>query len=257
MVRRLKLFWKLALIAVLTPVSVVLVVLVALQGTWALQSEYDHLYGQRYLSVVALEEANAHREALSGDLRLLAWGTLPPEERAARVARAREHEEALLAFIGKYKKEWATANDARFTRLLASQDELKLQQDESSALQLFDVAHAGYQPLRDHVVQGQRDTAPQLESSLARLAEAMGWLQALNRRFAALSNANAQSAFLQLRVLLPVLALGLSALGLMLAWWISGIIIEPVARLTRMTMRLSRGELELLEAPGTSSHIRS
>ena len=61
----------------------------------------------------------------------------------------------------------------------------KLQQDEASALQLFDVAYAGYQPLRDHALKGQKDTAVQLESSLTRLAEAMSWLQALNRRFAA------------------------------------------------------------------------
>ncbi len=247
MVRRLKLFWKLALIAVLTPVSVVLVVLMALRGTGVLQSEYDTLYGQRFVSVVALEEANTHREAMSGELRLLAWSTLPPPEQAARVARVREHEEALLAFIARYKKEWSSATDPEFTGLLASQNELKLQQDEASALELFDVAYAGYQPLRDHILQGQRDTAVQLESSLARLAEAMSWLQALNRRFAALSNTSAQSAFLKLRVVLPVLALVLSALGLVLAWWISRIIIEPISRLTRMTMRLSRGELELLE----------
>jgi methyl-accepting chemotaxis protein len=247
MVRRLKLFWKLALIAVLTPVSVLLVVLVALRGTWALQAEYDSLYGRRFTSVMALEDANTHREAMSGELRLMAWSTLPPQEQATRVTRVREHEKALLDFITQYKKEWITAADAEFTGLLVSQDELKLQQDEASALELFDVAYAGYQPLRDRVFQGQRDTAAQLESSLARLAEAMSWLQALNRRFAALSNTSAQSAFLQLRVVLPVLALVLSALGLLLAWWISRIIIEPVARLTRMTMRLSRGELELLE----------
>jgi len=247
MVRRLKLFWKLALIAVLTPVSVVLVVLLALRGTWALQSEYDDMYNLRFGSIVALEEANTHREAMSGDLRLLAWGVLPAQEQAARITRVREHEEALLSFIARYKKDWATVKHPEFTQLLVSQNELKLQQDEASALELFDVAFAGYQPLRDHVFKGQKDTEEQLESSLARLAEAMSWLQALNRRFVVLSNTSAQSAFLRLSVLLPLLTLVLSALGLLLAWWISRIIIEPVARLTRMTMRLSRGELELLE----------
>jgi methyl-accepting chemotaxis protein len=247
MVRRLKLFWKLALIAVLTPVSVVLVVLVALRGTWALQSEYDHLYNFRHVPVVALEEANAHREAMSGDLRLLAWSVLPDDERAARTARVREHEEALLAFITRYKKEWVTPKSSEFTEILSGLDEQKLQEDESSALELFDVAYAGYEPLRDHVFKGQKDTVEQLEGSLTRLAEAMSWLQALNRRFAELSNTSAQATFLQLSVLLPLLGLALSGLGLLLAWWISRVIIEPVARLTRMTTRLSRGELELLE----------
>jgi hypothetical protein len=86
-----------------------------------------------------------------------------------------------------------------------------------------------------------------LAGSLTRLAEARSWLQALTRRFAELSNTSAPATFLQLSVLLPLLGLALSGLGLLLAWWISRVIIEPVARLTRMTTRLSRGELELLE----------
>jgi len=250
MVRRLKLFWKLALIAVLIPVSVVLVVLVALRGTWALQSDHDNMYDFMLVPLVALEEANAHREALSGELRLLARLSPSSEERTKRTARVREHEEALLAFIARYKKEWLSTKRADFTDVLSSRGEEKLQVDEASALELFDVAYASYQPLRDQVLKGGVGTAEvgtQLEGALTRLVESMSWLQALNRRFAELSNKDTQSSFVQLRVLLPLLGLVLSALGLMLAWWISRVIIEPVARLTRMTLRLSRGELELLE----------
>jgi methyl-accepting chemotaxis protein len=262
MVRRLKLFWKLALIAVLIPVSVVFVVLVALRGTWALQSDHDHLYGFMLVPIVALEEANAHREALAGELRLMARLPLkkdvvglPAEEaqraqqeRTERTARVREHEEALLGFVAKYKKEWLAPKRASFTEVLSSAGEQKLEVDEASALELFDVASAGYQPLRDQALQGEvRVDEQQLEAALTRLAESLSWLQALNRRFAELSHKSAQGSFLWLRVLLPLLGLILSGLGLALAWWISRIIIEPVARLTRMTMRLSRGELELLE----------
>lgn len=262
MVRRLKLFWKLALIAVLIPVSVVFVVLVALRGTWALQSDHDNLYGFMLMPIVALEEANSHREALSGELRLMARlplkkeeASLSPEqakrlqkERTVRAARVKEHQDALLDFVARYKKEWVVSKRSAFMDILSSTSEQKLEMDEASALELFEVGAAGYQPLKEQILLGEVHVdEQQLDSALSRLAEATGWLQALNRRFAELSHHSAESSFLWLRVLLPLLGLVLSALGLALAWWISRIIIEPVARLTRMTMRLSRGELELLE----------
>ncbi len=247
MVRRLKLLWKLALIAVLIPVSVFLVLMVALRGTWALQSEYDNVYGLRLIPIMALDEANTHREALAGELRLMDRALLTAEERATRAAKVHEHEEALLAFIKRYKSEWLSAHSPEFTDTLTSLGEQKLQADESSALELFDVAFAGYRPLRERVVSGAPADAEQLEGALGRLGDAMSWLQGINRRFAELSNTSAQSTFLWLRVVLAVLGLLLSGVGLFLAWRISHIIIEPVARLTRMTLRLSRGELELLE----------
>ncbi|MFL5350118.1 MAG: methyl-accepting chemotaxis protein [Hyalangium sp.] len=247
MVRRLKLLWKLALIAVLIPVSVFLVLMVALRGTWALQSEYDNVYGLRLIPIMALDEGNAHREALAGELRLMARAPLTAEERATRAAKVSEHEDALLSFIQRYKKEWLSSNHSGFSETVAEQGEQKLQLDEASALELFDVALAGYRPVRDRVVSGAPVDVEQLESALGRLGEATSWLQAINRRYADMSNASAQSTFLWLRVVLAVLSVALGGLGLYLSWRLSRIIIEPVARLTRMTMRLSRGELELLE----------
>jgi methyl-accepting chemotaxis protein len=246
MVRRLKLLWKLALIAVLIPVSVCLVQMVALRGTWVLQSEYDTVYG-KLAAIMALDEANLRREALAGELRLLARASLTAEERAAREAKVREHEEVLLSFIKRYKQDWISTQNLALTEALEDAGEQKLQTDELSALQLFDVAYAGYLPVRERVLGGTRVDMAQVDGALARLGEAMSWMQAINRRFVELSNQSATSHFLWLRVQLLFIGLLLSGLGLTLAWKVSRIIIEPVARLTRMTMRLSRGELELLE----------
>src|SRR5262245_13987691 len=181
MVRRLKLFWKLALIAVLIPLSVVLVVLVALRGTWALQTDHDNLYGNMLLPIVALEEANSHREALSGELRLIArLSADAKEERTSRAERVKEHETALLAFVARYKKEWIIPERADFMETLSSMGEQKLGDDESSALELFDVAYASYEPLREHLLKGEEGVNErQLEGALTRLAEGLSWLQAL------------------------------------------------------------------------------
>jgi methyl-accepting chemotaxis protein len=247
MVRRLKLFWKLALIAVLIPVSVLLVTLVALRGTQAFQSAYDNLYDYRLIPMLELAQGNTHREVLTGELRLLARAPLSAEERGVRVERVREHEKALLAAIDRYKKEWLTTKRPEFTRALAALREQKLQEGEAAALELFDVAYAGYTPLRDRILTGAPADVEQMEEALARLGEAMGRLQEFNRQFTELSRTRARSLLLWMRVLLPLIGLLLIGLGLFVAWKISRIIIEPVARLRRMTQRLLRGELELQE----------
>jgi methyl-accepting chemotaxis protein len=247
MVRRLKLFWKLALIALLIPVSVVCMTLVALWGTGTLKSEYDTLYDFKLLPLVALQEGNTQRQALAGELRLLARARLPAEEREQRVQQARAHDEAMLSVMKVYRDKWLTSRNAEFSETLAEQDLERLQDEELASLTRFEVSYAGYVPLRDRVLGGAEFNVDQLEEALGRLEAAMRELLALNRRFASLSNESAQSSLLWMRVLLPLLGLLLSGAGIAVAWKLSRIIVEPISRLTQMTLRLSRGELELLE----------
>jgi methyl-accepting chemotaxis protein len=247
MLRRLKLLWKLTLIAVLIPISVGAMMFMALRGTRTFQSEYDNLYGLMHLPILALQEGDTRREALAGDLRLLAHAPLSEAQRSAVVARVTEHEKALLDTLQQYKREWLTESRPEFSGTLTRLGEEKLQADEAAALDLFAVAHASYVPLRNRAIEGADVDEAQLEEALARLKSATGWLLTINRRFAELSNQSAQSSLLRMRVLLPLLALLLSGLGLAVAWWISRIILEPISRLTLMTLRLSNGELELLE----------
>ncbi len=247
MVRRLKLFWKLALIALLIPVSVVTMTLVALWGTGTLKDEYETLYEFRLEPLVALQEGNARREALAGELRLLARTQLPAEERARRVQLARTHDEAMFKVIEKYSQYWLSSNHAGFSDTLKEMDQRKLESDEINALERFKVSYAGYTPLRERVLASGEFNLDQLEEALGRLDEAMRELLRVNREFARLSHLSAQSSLLWMRVLLPLLGLLLSAAGIAVAWKLSHIIVEPIARLTKMTLRLSRGELELLE----------
>ncbi|MDY7232379.1 HAMP domain-containing methyl-accepting chemotaxis protein [Hyalangium rubrum] len=248
MVRRLKLFWKLALIALLIPVSVIAMTLVALGGTGTLKSEYETLYSFMLLPILGLEEGNLHREALAGDLRLLARATsLTEEERGTLVKRAREHDVALSAVMARYKREWQSTLDPEFTETLEELDQQKLQEEELAALTLFEVAYAGFQPVRERVLNNTPVDVAQLEESLGRLEASVTKLMALHRQFAALSNQSAQSSMFWMRLFLPLLGLALSSAGIAVAWKLSRIIVEPISRLTRMTARLARGELELLE----------
>jgi methyl-accepting chemotaxis protein len=248
MVRRLKLFRKLALIALLIPVSVVAMTLVALWGTGKLKSEYDTLYTFKLLPLVALEEANTRREALSGALRLLAHKAPLPGGRELWVQRVRDHDAAMLRVVNQYGAEWRTEEHPEFNETLASQGKKEKQREEASALANFEAAYAGYAPVRDRVLNETGPVDPvQLDEMLARLEAPLSKLVTLNTEFADFSNTSAQSSLLWMRVLLPLLGLLLSAAGIAVAWQLSRIIVEPISRLTRMTLRLARGELELLE----------
>ncbi|HLL01824.1 MAG TPA: methyl-accepting chemotaxis protein [Myxococcaceae bacterium] len=249
MVRRLKLFWKLALIALLIPVSVVSMTLVALWGTGELKSEYDTLYEYRLLPLAALHEVNTRREALAGELRLLARAptTMDAEERTQRVQRARAHDEVMAKVLGDYRRKWLASGNPVFSETLEEMGQQQLMEDERNAVTRFEVAYAGYVPLRERVLANTDFQSEQVDEALARLESSLRDLLEVNRKFAELSNQSAQSSLLWMRVLLPLLGLLLSAAGIAVAWKLSHIIVEPISRLTRMMLRLSRGELELLE----------
>jgi methyl-accepting chemotaxis protein len=247
MVRRLKLFWKLALIALLIPVSVVSMTLVALWGTGTLKAEYDTLYEHRLKPLARLQAGNVHREALAGELRLLARAQLPAEERAWRVQLARAHDEALARELKGYEDKWVVSESDEFRDTLEDLDQEQLEKDERDMLDRFRSAYASYVPLRERVLNNTEFNVEQLEEALKRLESSLQELLELNDKFAKLSNQSAQSSLLWMRVLLPLLGLVLSAAGIAVAWKLSHIIVEPITRLTRMTLRLSRGELELLE----------
>ncbi|SEL37703.1 methyl-accepting chemotaxis protein [Stigmatella aurantiaca] len=246
-VHRLKLFWKLALIALLIPASISAMLIVALLGTGSLKAEYDNLYGFMLLPVMTLDQGHAEAATLSGKLRLLARTPLSPAEREARVREVQAHDRKMRESMTLYAREWVTSMSSSFTDELSAADRDALRKDELASVQLFEVAYAGYVPLRDRVLTGAPVDVEQLEQALERIDAAMNALVKLNRRTAELSNANAQSSLLWMQVLLALLALGLSGVGIAVAWRLSRIIIQPITRLTRMTLRLSRGDVEILE----------
>jgi methyl-accepting chemotaxis protein len=95
MIRRLKLFWKLSLLAALIPLSVGVGMAVSLHGVRQLGAEYDNLYGLMRLPLMALDEANTRREALEGDLWEMARPDLSSEQRMLLVQRIRENDRAM------------------------------------------------------------------------------------------------------------------------------------------------------------------
>jgi methyl-accepting chemotaxis protein len=119
MIRRLKLFWKLSLLAVLIPLTVGVGLAVSLHGARQLEAEYDKLHGFMFLPIMALDEANTRREALEEVLQELTRPDLSPERRMLLVQRIRENDRA-MATLAQHRKEWLDTLSADFAAGLES-----------------------------------------------------------------------------------------------------------------------------------------
>ena len=244
MIRRLKLFWKLSLIALLIPLTVGVGMFVSLEETGRLKYEYDNLYGFMLVPIMALNEANTRRETLAGSLRELTRPELTVERRRALVQSIREHDEALSATLARYKKEWMTTLSPGFTAALAGLGQQGLQVEETAALGRFDSSYAAFTRLKEPLLEGRPSSQEELEARMAELESALTTLVVINRKFADLSNTSAQAVIQRMRTRLWQLGVVLSLAGIAVAWGLSRLIVRPLVSLTQLTTSLSRGELE-------------
>ncbi|HEX8698948.1 MAG TPA: methyl-accepting chemotaxis protein [Myxococcaceae bacterium] len=244
MIRRLKLFWKLSLIALLIPLAVGVGMFVSLQETGKLKYEYDNLYGFMLIPIMALDEANTRREALAGILKELTRPDLTGERRRALLQSLREHDEAIFATVSRYKKEWVTTLSPEFTAALAAMGQQGLQVEEATALSLFDSSYEAFTRLKQPLLEGKPTPQEELDARLAGLESALTTLVAINRKFADLSNTRAQAVIQRMRTQLEQLGVVLSLAGIAVAWGLSRLIVRPLVDLTKLTTSLSRGELE-------------
>jgi methyl-accepting chemotaxis protein len=247
MIRRLKLFWKLSLLALLIPITAGVGMWVSLQGAKRLKYEYDNLYSFMLIPIMALDEANMRRESLEGDLRELTRADLTPERRIVLVQQIRDDDRAMAATLARYKREWITTVSPEFTAALAELGQQGLQKEEAKALELFDSSYEEYAPLRDQLLGGSPAFLTALNTRLGQMNQAMTALVAINRRFADLSNTSAQTAIERLITHFERTGLLLSLAGIAIAWGLSRLIVRPLKSLNRLTLRVSRGEVEALK----------
>jgi methyl-accepting chemotaxis protein len=254
MFRNLSLFWKLSLLAALTPAALGLSLFVSLRGTQALKYEYDNLYGFMLLPIIHLDEGNLHREALEGELRALAQPDLASVERAALLERIRAHDTHLKGVLDRYSAEWLSTHSPEFTASLAALGQQDLQRQEREMLEEFKATYASFASHRESFLKGQEDMSlPTLLQELHRLEQPMKGLVRVNRDFADLSNASAQEALTRMRWSVLGLSLTLTVLSLAFAAWLTRLILRPVRDLQRTADQLLTGEFAWLTRAGESS----
>jgi len=202
MFRNLKLFKKLALLALMIPLASAIMAGFALTETGNLKYEYDNLYGFMLIPIMDLDQAHLHHTFLEANLDKLAHEGSSLEESAALVESVKSNDQAMTTLISRYEEEWLTGLSPEFTASLAAQGQQQLQNAEADALHQFNLAYADYALKRDTLLSGQRVDLDTLKEDLAQMGVALESLVKINRQFADLSNTSAQATIGRMRLML-------------------------------------------------------
>ncbi len=257
MFRNLKLLGKFALIAVLTPIAVILIAGVALLGAGdikrdgidVLKYQFDNLYGFMLLPIMDLDEANLRREKLTAALDALTRGDLTGSERGNLEATVREQEQEMVRLHEKYKKDWVTTASPDFTADLARMGKQSLQADEKAYLDRIDRALSQLQTQRQRLLSGQAISRSQLAEVSAELERGFADLVAVNKQFADLSNESAQAAFASTETVLAAVRQRISIAGILLtllaigfAYYLSRLVLTQVGSITAAFSKIGIGD---------------
>lgn len=247
MFRNVTLFWKMMLLASLTPVAILLLTGIALFTTGRLGAEYDTLYSTVLIPISKLDQGNLARALLAADLRSLSKGGLTAADRETLLTTTRARDKAVFDIITHYEQEWLTTLRPEFTAMLARLGQSDLQTQEGNALGRFHTAYSAYAPLRDALLSGAVDESNYLSAlaQLNRMQTAFDDLVRVNMQYAGFSNTAAQTTLRNARLALLAAGVALAALALVTARWLAQVILRPVAGLTRATQLLAEGDLEI------------
>ena len=244
-IHNLKLFWKFALLALMTPITITIIASIAFQKTNTLKYEYDNLYGFMLIPLLDIDLGNLHREKLSSKLHELTHSEWSPKERTALAEAIRAEEKRMIEFIARYESEWLTTLSPEFTASLAALGQQHLQTIEAETLAKFHVIYNSYALKRDALLAGKTVNFNELKSDLEHMETTFDSLVKVNRKFADYSNESAQNAIAQMRWMLMVLGVLLSLIALGIAWWFAHLVTAPVVRLSRATQQLAQGNLDV------------
>lgn len=242
MFRNLKLLGKFALIAVLTPLAVILIAAIALLGTGRLKLEFDNLYGFMLLPIMDLDEANLHREKLAGGLEQLARVDLSAGERQSLASQVRAEDKAMLDLHQKYKTEWVTTVSPEFTAVLAKLGQSNLQRNEADYLKQIDEAYSQLKPLLDSLLAGRAADLQAVRGLSAQLERGFADLVAVNKKFADLSNTSAQAAIISQRNGIYLTGILLTLLAVGFAYYLSRLVLRQVGSISTTFSRIGIGD---------------
>lgn len=245
LIRNLRLLWKFVLLALTTPLAIAVVALLALRGTAQLKYEYDNLYGFMLIPIMELDQANLSRQIIEANLSELLRADVSPARRDQLTRTVQEEDRRMSKTIERYKAEWFTTLSPEFTHTLVKLGQISLQKRESELVSAIDEHYARYARLRDAQLASKPLEAGELQSVLNGLSASLSELVRINRRFADLSNQGAQGAIEQVRSSLATAGIVVSLLTVLVAWFLSRLVLSPVLELNRAAQRIAEGDLDV------------
>ena len=243
MIRNVKLFWKFILMALMIPLTIIIIAGTALNKTNTLKYEYDNLYSFMLIPLLEVDKGNLHREKLSSKLREFTHPELSSEEQTAVAKEIKHQDKMMIEFIARYESEWLTSLSPEFTATLATLGQQHLQQIEAETLLQFHQVYDAFVPKRDAMLAGKLVKFKEVKPYLERMETTFESLVKVNRKFADYSNESAQQAIAQMRWMLVVWGLLLSLIAFGIAWLFTYHVTKPVSLLSQAIQNLAQGHL--------------
>jgi methyl-accepting chemotaxis protein len=245
MVRNLSLVWKFTLVALVTPLAVLIVAAAALYGTEKLKGEYDTMHDFMLVPIMALDRANLDREILGRALSELTLSTPDSREHDEQAKAAEDAISSITKAVERYRRDWLTTASPEFTATLAAMGLAALQGDEADALRRLEATLAGIKPHHEAVLAGKAVDTIALTRELGSMRGALDDLVAVNQRFAEVSNASAQATIRSMISTVFAVSVALTVAAVALGWRLSQSLSRPVTSLSAASSRLAQGILDV------------
>jgi methyl-accepting chemotaxis protein len=242
--KNIKLVGKIAMLAIMIPLTALVIAGIGLNRTGSLKYEYDNLYGFMLIPISNIDQAAIHLAYLSDDLHQYLGGNLSDQEKVSLAQSIKNHDSQVIAVIDRYNQEWVTTASPEFTATLKALGKSSLQVDEGNALSQFSDAHVSVEKSIEALLSGQSVDAKEVVQGLGAMKTSLDTLVQVNMQFAELSNTSAQAAISAMTRDLIAAGVVASLLAIGVALWITSLVVLPITRLTQATSRLAKGELD-------------
>ncbi|MDR3577575.1 MAG: methyl-accepting chemotaxis protein [Anaerolineaceae bacterium] len=241
MVKNLKVIWKLMLLAVITPLSVLILAGAAFFETASIKSQFDNMYNYMLIPIMAVDQAHLQQAKLASSLQLLNQAGASQDEKAAQNLLARADEKSITDVMDRYQSEWMTTLSPDFTQMLVSLGQQALQTQEVAAATSYKTAYQNYTTVRDAALAADPASLNTAIVDVDQMGAAIDSLIQVNSVYADLSNQSAQAAFLRMKEVLAGAGLLLTLIALAAAWFLSRIITVPLRIVVESSKSIASG----------------
>jgi methyl-accepting chemotaxis protein len=241
MIRDLKIFWKLMLLALITPLSVLILAGAAFFETESIKSEFDNMYSYMLIPIMAIDQAHLQQVQLADSLHTLSLAGVGQEEQSSQNLLARAYEKSIAGVMDQYQTDWLTTLSPDFTQKLVSMGQQALQTREVAATTTYKTAYQNYTTVRDAALSGDQASLHTAVGDVDQMGTAIDSLIQINAVYADLSNQTAQAAFLRMKEILAGAGILLTLLALLLAWFLSRIITIPLGLVVANAKNIASG----------------
>jgi len=247
MLKNVKFFWKIMVLAAITPVAVTAIAVIALNQTNSLKYEFDNLYGFMLIPIMNLDEANLHHQQLETSFVRLSQTDVTPSERAEIYNAIYADDQAMRAIIRKYKSEWISSSSADFSQGLADAGLSDLQRQEQEALDNYDLAYKSFSINRDKALAGQEIDLESVQKAMDAFDKSFATLTSVNKQFADLSNETAQTTIGRMKTMMLFGGLLTSLIALLMGTVLAQTVTKPLGIAARLVKNLGTGNLNRSE----------